>query len=540
MSDEHKEQGSSEAKADLERTVSVQIGETKSHGELHRSFTPRQVISLGSNIGSGLFIGTGKALANGGPGNMIIAYFAVCIGVWAQLQTIAEMTIAFPTSGNYIDYADRWVDPALAFGAGLAEWLGWTAVFGSEATFFVVLVNYWAENAVPEAALLSIFIVVCLVVFLMPNRYFAWCQYVASLVKMFLFFFNTVVCLAIIGGAGPNGTVSDGRTWTDHLVFKNGFGGFANAALLAVWAVGDQIYVGVLGGEAESPRWSMAHAANVVPWRVSVFYMVSVVVVSVIVPSSDDRLLGGSGSAASPFVIAASNAGIKGVPDIINACMIIGIMAIALECIYLPSRILRTMALQKLIPSFIANVDNQGRPRWALSITAVVGVVLTYISLNGSGYEVLNWFISITSASFFINWAITAFTSFRFRAAIKAQNMPIFKESYSWQSPFWPLAPATVMLISILLLVCLLYASIEPVGGGGFTAYNFFTYILGILVIVVPTVLYKFILRTPWRNPATADLVTGRRLVSTEEILLLDKHYSRPIWRRVGTYMKLW
>ena len=34
------------------------------------------------------------------------------------------MTIAFPTSGNYIDYADRWVAPALAFGAGFAEWLG--------------------------------------------------------------------------------------------------------------------------------------------------------------------------------------------------------------------------------------------------------------------------------------------------------------------------------------------------------------------------------------------------------------------------------
>jgi amino acid transporter len=34
------------------------------------------------------------------------------------------MTIAFPVSGNYIDYADRWVDPALAFGAGFVEWLG--------------------------------------------------------------------------------------------------------------------------------------------------------------------------------------------------------------------------------------------------------------------------------------------------------------------------------------------------------------------------------------------------------------------------------
>jgi amino acid transporter len=83
-----------------------------------------QVISLGYNTGSGLFIGTGKALANGGPGNMILAYLAVCLGVWAHLQTLAETTIAFPTSGNYIDYADRWVDPALAFGARLAEWLG--------------------------------------------------------------------------------------------------------------------------------------------------------------------------------------------------------------------------------------------------------------------------------------------------------------------------------------------------------------------------------------------------------------------------------
>lgn len=84
----------------------------------------KQVISLGSNVGSGLFIATGKALADGGPGSMFFGYLVVCIGVWANLQNLTEMTIAFPTSGNYIDYADRWVDPALAFGAGVAEWLG--------------------------------------------------------------------------------------------------------------------------------------------------------------------------------------------------------------------------------------------------------------------------------------------------------------------------------------------------------------------------------------------------------------------------------
>ncbi|KAL4808841.1 amino acid permease/ SLC12A domain-containing protein [Aspergillus unguis] len=530
------------ADSDLEAPATVEIGEIKENGDLKRSLSPRQihVISLGCNIGSGLFIGTGKALANGGPGGMIMGYFMVCLGVWAHLQTLAEMTIAFPTSGNYIDYADRWVDPALAFGAGLAEWLGWTAVFASEATFFVVLVNYWAEGSVPEAALLSIFIVICLVVFFMPNIIFGWLQYIGSLVKVFLFIFNIIVCLAIIGGAGPNGQVRDGSTWTDLPAFKNGFGGFANAALLAIWAIGDQIYIGVLSGEAKSPRYSMAHAANVVPWRVGVFYMVSITLISVIVPSDDDRLLGGSGGATtSPFVIAADNAGIKVVPDLINVCIIVGILAIALESIYLPSRILRTMALQNLVPSFIAKVDDKGRPRWALLITGMVGITLTYISLNGKGTEVLNWFISITSASFFINWAIVAFTSFRFHAAIKAQNAPLFQELYAWHSSLWPLAPVAAFVISSLLLVCLLYIAIKPLSDG-FTAYSFFQNILGLLIIVVFTALYKVLLKTHWRDPKTADLIRGRRQLSTEEMALMQKHYARPLWRRIGTYVKLW
>ncbi|KAL4893149.1 amino acid permease/ SLC12A domain-containing protein [Aspergillus ambiguus] len=531
-----------ETKPPLEPVVSVEEGYSNdTSGEFHRSFTPRQihVISLGSSVGSGLFIATGKALANGGPGNMILGYFMVCLGVWANLNTLAEMTIAFPTSGNYIDYAGRWIDPALAFGAGLAEWLGWTAVFASEATFFVILINYWAKEMVPEAALLTIFLVLCLAVFFLPNQYFAWLQYIGSLAKVFLFFFNVIVSLVIIGGAGPRGSTKDGSTWTDLPVFKNGFYGFANAALLGIWGTGDQVFIGVMAGEAKSPRFSMAHSAKVVPMRVGIFYLVSVVFVSILVPSDDDRLLGGSGVAASPFVIAVDNAGIKGVPDVINACMIIGILAIALECIYLPSRILRTMAVQKLVPSFIARVDDMGRPRWALLITAVLGVTLTYMSLSASGTEVLNWFIAITSASFFLNWAIIAVTSLRFHAAIRAQKSPVFVQIYAWRSKWWPLAPTISLLVSTMLLVSVLYAAIDP-AGSSFTVYNFFSYFLGVLVIVACTVAYKVILRTKWQDLATADLATGHRQLTVEEIRELDDYYSKPMWRRFGSYVQLW
>lgn len=79
------------------------------------------------------------------------------------------------------------------------------------------------------------------------------------------------------------------------------------------------------------------------------------------------------------------------------------------------------------------------------------------------GLTVLNWLISITSASFFSNWIIISFTNWRFHCALKAQNDKLFSETYAWKSDAWPLAPAWLMLISVMLLVCCIYSGINPV-----------------------------------------------------------------------------
>lgn len=153
--------------------------------------------------------------------------------------------------------------------------------------------------------------------------------------------------------------------------------------LLAIWAVGDQVFIGIMGGEAQNPRFSMAHATKLVPFRVNIVYMLSVIFVTILVRSDDDHLLGGTGIAASPFLIAVRDVGIPGIGDILTAGMIIGILAISAEAIYLCSRVLRSMAHQKLIPEVWAKVDDAGRPRWALIISILVAVVITYIQLSG-------------------------------------------------------------------------------------------------------------------------------------------------------------
>ena len=49
------------------------VGQTD---QLHRALSARQVvlIALGGAIGTGLFLGTGRSLAIGGPGTMLICY----------------------------------------------------------------------------------------------------------------------------------------------------------------------------------------------------------------------------------------------------------------------------------------------------------------------------------------------------------------------------------------------------------------------------------------------------------------------------------
>ena len=39
----------------------------------------------------------------------------------------------------------------MSFAAGFSMWIGYTALIASEATFFAVVVNYWAKDKVNEA-----------------------------------------------------------------------------------------------------------------------------------------------------------------------------------------------------------------------------------------------------------------------------------------------------------------------------------------------------------------------------------------------------
>lgn len=75
--------------------------------KLARRLSSRQVsmIAIGGTIGTGLFLGTGKSLATGGPASMLLSY-VICGGIiFVTMLCLGEMSAFIPVSGSFCSYA---------------------------------------------------------------------------------------------------------------------------------------------------------------------------------------------------------------------------------------------------------------------------------------------------------------------------------------------------------------------------------------------------------------------------------------------------
>jgi amino acid permease len=70
------------------------------------------MFSIACAIGTGLVIGSGTALSQGGPGSLLIAYLMVGGAVFFVMTGLGEMAAFLPMNKGFGGYASRMVDPA--------------------------------------------------------------------------------------------------------------------------------------------------------------------------------------------------------------------------------------------------------------------------------------------------------------------------------------------------------------------------------------------------------------------------------------------
>lgn len=72
-------------------------------------------MAIAGAIGTGLIIGSGTALRNGGPGSMLIGYVLMGFIVYIVMVALGEMGAWLPHKKSFSGYASRFVDPAFGY-----------------------------------------------------------------------------------------------------------------------------------------------------------------------------------------------------------------------------------------------------------------------------------------------------------------------------------------------------------------------------------------------------------------------------------------
>ncbi|MFE2187819.1 amino acid permease [Streptomyces sp. NPDC059455] len=359
------------------------------------------MIAIGGAIGTGLFLGAGGRLKDAGP-SLALAY-AVC-GVFAFLvvRALGELVLHRPSSGAFVSYAREFLGEKGAFVAGWMYFLNWATTGIADITAVATYTHYWGMfTEIPQWAIALIALAVVLTVNLISVKIFGELEFWFAIIKvgalvvfMAIGIFLLVTREQVAGGStGPSLITEHGG------VFPHGVLPMLLVIQGVVFAYASVELVGVAAGETENPEKIMPKAINSIMWRVALFYVGSVVLLSMLLPS------GSYSGDESPFVTVLSKIGVPAAGGVMNLVVLTAAMSSLNSGLYSTGRILRSMAMSGSAPKFTGAMSRTHVPYGGILLTSffcVLGVGLNYV-VPSEAFEIVLNFAAIGILS---TWAV--------------------------------------------------------------------------------------------------------------------------------------
>lgn len=485
-------------------------------GHLARNLKGRhmQMIAIGGSIGAGLFVGSGAAFSAGGPGSVLIGFLIVGLMLLFTVQALGELAVLYPVNGAFFSYGCRFIDEAWGFAMGWDYAIGWLTVLPFEITAAGITIQFWRTD-INIGVWITVFLIILAGIQVFGVRGYGEVEFALGMIKIvavcgFIIFAIVVDCGGV--SSDPRGYIG-AHYWHEPGAFRNGFKGFCSVFVTAAFAFGGTELVGLAAAEAEDPRKSLPTATKQVFWRIAFFYIISLFLVGLILPSDDQDLLGSSGAntKASPFVLAIQMAGVKGLPSVFNAVITISVISVANSCTFGSTRTMQALGARGMGPSFLTYIDSKGRPLWCIVIQILFGLLAFINEANDTGSTVFTWLLSLSGLSYFFVWASICLSHIRFRAGWKAQGHTL--DELPYQASFGVIGSYIGFFLNVIALIATFYTSLFPPGKSP-SAKVFFENYLAALIVIALFIFWKVFSRNKggfFVKARDMDLMTGMR-----------------------------
>lgn len=419
--------------------------------ELRRQLSARHLsmIALGGTLGTGIFLTSGSALYVAGPIGAVLAYIVMGIVVFLLMNSLGEMSAYNPVSGSFCEYSSEYVSKPFGFMMGYNYWFNWAITIAVELIAAALVMGFWYPN-VPAIDWCVLFFIGVFILNLLPVKSYGESQYWLSLVKVVAIIAFIIIGVFVITGFNAHHHAIGFKNW-QHGYFHNGLSGLFQVFLLSGFAFQGTELIGVAAGEAKDPAKNIPRAVKQIFWRILLFYVLIMLIISLIIPYTDARLLNANNTVAlSPFTIIFSMTGLHFITSIMNLVILIALLSACNSDMYSATRILWNMSVRGSAPKSFSIINRFGIPIYALIATAAFGLIAFLCDLFGST-KLFLMLVNISSLAGFVAWLGIGVSHIGFRRHyLRAGNQ---LKDLPFQSRFYPWGPIIATVLSLIIIL---------------------------------------------------------------------------------------
>ncbi|KGR85025.1 amino acid permease [Lysinibacillus odysseyi] len=415
--------------------------------ELKRELKNRhvQLIAIGGTIGTGLFLGSGKAIALAGP-SIILAYLIVGGALFFVMRALGELLLSNTSYTSFTDFAAEYIGPWAGYVTGWTYWFCWIMTAMADIIAVGIYAQYWFD--VPQWVPALVCLLILLALNLLTVKLFGELEFWFSLIKIV-----TIIALIAVGAfmivmgvQTDAGQVSVSNLWTHGGLFPNGVGGFLLAFQMVVFAFVGVELVGVTAAETADPKNNIPSAINKIPVRILLFYVGALLVILSINPWNT------MDATSSPFVQVFTMAGISIAAGIINFVVMTSAASSGNSGMFSTSRMLYNLGSNEQASAKFAKVNKQGVPQNGLIVSTIVVSVGALLSklMPENAFSLVT---TISAICFIWVWSIILISHIIYKRKNRALH-----EASTFKAPFTPFINYVVLAFFVLLLGIMLFA----------------------------------------------------------------------------------
>ncbi|RCK59625.1 Arginine permease [Candida viswanathii] len=419
------------------------------------------MISIGGLIGTGLFIGVRVTLLNG-PIISLCSYIYISLICYYIIQAVGEMSIYMPLNGSLCQFLFKFISNPVGVVTNFIYWISWSITLALELSLiYNILANFKLaiieEN---ETAVIFVMWLAPTVVNLLPVNNYGNVEFVITIFKV-LFMIGWICLSATLILYQGDGF----KYWNRDLIWgieyikvvKNPIGSkiinILSSLVSSCFTFQSIESIAICSGEIKDVNKNLPKAIKYVVLRIVVFYILTLFLLTLMIPCDDPRLTSDDdGIFASPFILALSNLNSNGYFLLaFNFIILLSMISAANSNIYFGSRCLLSMVEEDYFPEMFAKTTSHGVPYNAVLLTSAIGLISLFSKFKSidAFYKLL---INLSSTSGLVMWLCILVAYLQFRKALQYNSLEYEKLSYVAGYPMIVFSYFTIVSIIVVIL----------------------------------------------------------------------------------------